>query len=120
MKLKPPIFYPYNFPSNTADASGVTYCSSDYHAKTVNTRLTEWWSEVMKDAQVVYGCYKSVWYDEGGTGATQRALLIGIEPIKECEHEPDESLTESLRDLVYVMRCRKCGVKLKSKGWIAE
>lgn len=83
-------------------------------------------ADLMKEAKVVYGSLPKGnvpgWYGIESVDCTHKALLINIEPLKPCEHEPHMTsisgfFNDDPRPAQYDWKCSKCGVEIQPTGW---
>lgn len=96
--------------------------------KQISDRSQEILNEALSESKPVYAYKNDPWWKPFGFDnqtPERSALLVCIEEIKPCEHEPCQRVTAQLSGSQYeefyshYSICRKCGGKLKAK-WEAE
>lgn len=114
------IFKPEMFRPNRFD-------SVDSFVNQANEILNQWLKE--NGVRVSGRRFEGVWemnqmmFDQPKPNDTHKALLINIEPIKECEHEPRldfRSYEYDPNESPIITNCKKCKVQMKAKWEVCE
>lgn len=97
------------FKPSDFDFPDLTYSAVVKIAEIANAKLE-------REAVKVYGNYANSFSVNAYDGDTTTALVINIQPIKECEHKPMPNTIADLNNI----KCSRCGIDLEPTGWRAK